>query len=1685
MTATNSAPTVALDRWRNDLIDLSRRNPLLHLRPTKSSYLVISHPAPQALFERLAAGKGWSFWLPPAEEDDEAEPVPKAAGLERIEPRAHELVCADLGRRELLRVLTNLYRRALTDYQERGLHILHVACGVLEWRDDDGETFRSPLVLVPVQLTRKSLQEPFTLTPTEDDPVLNPALVTRLVQDFDFHLPAFPGEEDDKTLTSYLAEVQAAIAGLPGWRVDAAALLTLFSFFKGVMYRDLLDNAERALAHPVVRALAGGQADGLADGDVPDEQELDEVQPPEKAFHILDADGSQRLCLEAAARGRSLVLQGPPGTGKSQTIANLIADCLARGKSVLFVSEKMAALEVVYQRLRAVGLGDFCLELHSHKANKREVVAELRRCLELPRLPGPEGSAADEDRLRQLRERLSSYVEALHRPREPLHQSVWWALGELARCHALPGLPLRLAEGTEMNGAWLEDARQALQRVQHLWHVRADADFPWRGFKLERYNLQLRDEVIGLIDKTRGRLERLASVAREYGKQLGADGPVPWLLRAGDLLEATPRPAAAWLTAADPPQLAADLDRCAQDYRERARTREPLTARYGPGVWQLPDGTAAQLAETWQQIQPLLAHGDDKGAGFLKLQQLLRGWAADTQRRVPGWLSEVHVLEKWLGVTLPQGAAAGRPLEKSDPPVAHLRRLLRLGNLCQTDTPPQRAWTVDPAALEQARGLVAQVRPALAEYRQGRAALLERYKESFLEDLDLERLGDAYSGRYLSFFRIFSMQYRRDRRAILRRTLNRALPPTVAEDVLKARDLLRLKQRLEKEGASWPSVLGHYENGLATDLDAAERATRAAAEAVDLARQLECEEMPARLADALSARAPAPEKARAAARRLHDSLAAWGQLTQELKSVLPLEVFPGAGLPLEEVALSALLAYARELQGPLNRFAALADPVLSKTAAPPPDTAALLADLQDAEKQRALEAAQETEAARWRERLGPGFQGVSTDWEALKRSLNWVQRLRGLFAEQQAGSLPENVRRIAVGETSPPSSRELRAAREQASHALHSLEIRFDAPGPLWNGKKVAELAPEEQQRWLQVLRERVGQLADWSDWRSLHRRFEHLGLSAYWEDLQKADVPAGQLPDVFLKSALGSWVESVLQQDATLASFRRPEHEAALAEFREQDRKLIRATAAKVTRQAEARRPQTADAAANPEVALLQREAHKKTRHLPIRRLFEEIPTLLLQLKPCLLMSPLSVSQFLPPDRITFDLVVFDEASQITPEDAVGAIYRGRQAVIVGDDKQLPPTPFFQQNALDDEDETEEEAPAVFESILDACLGAGLRAQLLRWHYRSRNEGLIAYSNRHFYDSKLVTFPAASAAGGVEFRHVADGVYDRGGRRDNRREATVVADLVLEHVRAHGDKKTLGVIAFSQAQMTAIADEVERRLRKDPALEPFFKHDRLEGFFVKNLETVQGDERDVILLSVGYGPDAAGRLTMHFGPLNREGGQRRLNVAVTRARERLVVITSLRAADIDVAASKAEGVAHLRAYLDYAERGPAALQEGSTPDKGEELPALERDVLTEVQRLGYTAAAQIGCSDYRLDLGVTGDGAAGRFLLGVECDGPAYHAAATARDRDRLRPEVLAQLGWRLHRIWAPAWVNRREEEVERLRQALAASRQSAPATAAPPPAVPPSRPAPVPSAAPPVSNREAKEMRKAKKKR
>jgi very-short-patch-repair endonuclease len=528
-------------------------------------------------------------------------------------------------------------------------------------------------------------------------------------------------------------------------------------------------------------------------------------------------------------------------------------------------------------------------------------------------------------------------------------------------------------------------------------------------------------------------------------------------------------------------------------------------------------------------------------------------------------------------------------------------------------------------------------------------------------------------------------------------------------------------------------------------------------------------------------------------------------------------------------------------------------------------------------------------------------------------------------------------------------------------------------------------------------------------------------------------------------KALLTAWVAAARDAEPVLRDFDGTNHHRTVERFKEADKAHLELAQAHVVGSLETKLPRRGESfASTSEPGILIREKEKKRGHKALRKLIAEIPNLLTRLKPCLLMSPLSVAQYLPAKGRRFDLVVFDEASQIGPHDAIGAVARGDQVVIVGDSKQLPPTAFFQRGA-DDEALPTEDAVEDLESVLDQARAAGMPEQMLGWHYRSAHQDLIRFSNERYYDDRLHVFPAARGRVedlGVKFHHVAGGVYDTGKTRQNRKEAEAIVAELVKAMRAHAPaERTFGVVAFSMAQAELVDELLEEAAGKHPEIAAHFNddHPRHERVFVKNLENVQGDERDEVLFSIGYGPDERGSMAMQFGPLNREGGERRLNVAVTRARKQLRVFASFTYDKIDTNRTKAVGAHHLKAFLRFAaDRTQDAAMAGGGEPSGDFDSDFERDVFDALRSLGHRVETQVGCGGYRIDLAVVHPEHPGVYALGVECDGAAYHSGATARDRDRLRQEVLEGLGWRLHRVWSTDWVYNRAQELERLEAAI-----------------------------------------------
>ena len=574
---------------------------------------------------------------------------------------------------------------------------------------------------------------------------------------------------------------------------------------------------------------------------------------------------------------------------------------------------------------------------------------------------------------------------------------------------------------------------------------------------------------------------------------------------------------------------------------------------------------------------------------------------------------------------------------------------------------------------------------------------------------------------------------------------------------------------------------------------------------------------------------------------------------------------------------------------------------------------------------------------------------------------------------------------------------------------------------------------------WLQARSNQTNLLFRWVNFNNLLDRGKNIALDEFIEKAFESKISPSVWENVYDRRFYLLLSDHIIQSIPILSKFQGLTHEALIKRFRQIDRELIEQAGLEIREKLFKTRPETPWVqAGSAETIILKKELNKKRRIKPLRILFSEIPNLILNLKPCLMMSPHTVCQLLDPEVYEFDIAIFDEASQIPPEYAVSTITRAKQVIIAGDRHQLPPTRFFQTLGSDDYDDENYEIED-FESILNACDAINLPSKMLLWHYRSEDESLIAFSNLHFYDNKLLTFPNSKNDNGnvgLEFVFVKDGIYRRGkGGRDNPIEARKVAELVLESLQKNQDL-SVGVVAFSQSQRQRIEQEIEQIQREKPYLNALFDYNKTEHVFIKNLETVQGDERDIIIFSIGYGKDELGNLSMNFGPLNRQGGERRLNVAVTRARKAVKLVSSFEPEDIDLSRTQSNGVKLLKSYMKAARDGINSIYNDVGPSFTAEFASpFEESVYNSLTKRGLRLQKQVGVSNYRIDFGVIDPDKPGRYILGIECDGATYHSSPTARDRDRLRQQLLEEkFGWTIHRIWSRDWFDNPNQEIVKI---------------------------------------------------
>ncbi len=1250
----------------------------------------------------------------------------------------------DLPEDKLRHNLLRIYQKASSIFEEQGYNTLFISLGSVQWFEskDSDIPFIAPILLVPVELKRQSVHHGFRLIPFDEDPILNPALLYKLETEYNIQLSPLPEDFQGFNLQDLFKELTEALSFDPRWRVRNDIYLSLFSFTKFIMYKDIVAHEDAFLTHPIVKAICGDTAniDFTSDRLGPDTR-LDEVLDPRSTHYVLEADSSQQEAILAVQEGCNLVLEGPPGTGKSQTITNMIAESLATGKTVLFVSQKMAALEVVKGRLEDVGFGDFCLELHSHKASKKQVISSLGSVLELERRQRP----IDETyytNLRETRSTLNLYAKVLHEPFGNLGISPFIAIGTVADLETkrTPEIKTLFRNLDRVSMSEYSRVQEKLQSLADRYAVvRPLRQHPWYGTDIRNLTYQMTMQVQTELETTLQRLRNTASLGIELDRLLG-------------LSQAT-------------------------TFKELTRSLEIASLILSsPGI-------------------------------------------------VPRQVKEVD-------------------------------------------------WTVEKGKLDSVIQLG-------TRYTQEREAVLKVFNPE-ITGTNLDRFISRLSYYAQRPFRFLSREYRALRKEVKQHMRNPRM--------FNPHDIL-------------PSL---KEVGVLKGL-----------------------EMQVGMADAYG-------------------LWAFDQWWK--------------GKDSDWTTLHSFMQWMSKFQRHY-REGRMGESTLALAM----DNASHSKDIGQAMDRQKAE-----------------FLGFGNDWEKLKSTISINEDL--LFDGKMTTIPISQVEGKLIGMIG----------------AMNRLD---------------------EHARFQEILSELK------SSW-----------VSDFLEPAIASNLSREQFVPAFKLQFLRCWMDLVFIELPELKKLDRTSHDQIVSMFRRLDKGQTEISQRDVMNTMCQRLPDMNwNASKGSELAILKREVLKKKRHLPIRVLLSKIPGVLRTLKPCMLMSPLSVAQFLDPEGLRFDLVIFDEASQIPIEDALGAIIRGSQVVVVGDTRQLPPTTFFQAEVMTDEDEPEDDEVVDLESILDECssIFPFNNKKMLRWHYRSRDETLIAFSNYQFYENRLYTFPSPyydKREIGIELVHLPNAVYDRGKSRTNIIEAKAVAHAVIDHFRAHPDM-SLGVGAFNLQQQEAILDAVDELAYQNPDIEPLLNPNRHEHFFVKNLETIQGDERDVILISVGYGRDPTGKMTLNFGPLNKVGGERRLNVLVTRARYKVKIFSSISGDDIDPSKTSSIGAIMLKHYLDYVKAGSStSALVGKGIVGGESESPFEAAVARTLEMRGFEIEKQVGVSGYRIDLGVKDKGRPGRYVLGIECDGAQYHSSRTARDRDRLRQEVLEGLGWTIHRVWSTDWFRDPVKEIERI---------------------------------------------------
>jgi transcription elongation GreA/GreB family factor len=1657
----------SLRQLRLRLLDLTARNRLLNFKPSVGKSIQIVNVYTNAVWDRAVDGQTLTIIPVPDPKKDEyvivenrrQKPEPREyAKTLGINP-SYELrsspgnmpATGTEGKKlqalyypeDLSRVCRKVFNHAKTAIEETGSNMLYLVFGFLEFYEDDAsdKPLLAPLISVPVLMKEGSTdnqtgQKRYELTFTNEEITDNLSLLEKLKQQFNIHLPEF-GENDSPD--DYFETIEDLIRLKDRWQIRRQVVLSMLSFAKMVLVNDLDpgrwptgDKGNSLTTHPLVKGVFIGLEEDRTDSDG---QEFDVDEHPDNNLPLIyDADAYQHRALIDALAGKNMVINGPPGTGKSQTITNLISSGLQRGMKVLFISEKLAALQVVKSRLEMAGLGKFVLELHSNKTNKKRFLEELEDRMK-SKFPEPHDLPVKLQAFEQRRLELKRYADTLNsiignELELTVHQILWAAEKNRQSCgdeaKALEDITVAKAPGIRAIDldARLNAIRSLAKHYDEI--IEYSPQHPWYGFfpvtvkpgddlSVQQY---LRDLISATEEVERCSLNLDTSLpeqvsvsgskqARRLCDQVSKILPFP----AGILYDLLPK----LFYPGDP------------DGRESYRVIQELKK-------QIEDVTtlSGKIEGKLRSQSIVNEHSLDEVQGAVKLlgRYRLASTPIVTQRNLLEQITSatrtiearIHFIEDCAKIT-------GLPLTGTDDNLKQIGALVSIGG---DALPELLGYRHAQLALPSAKESIQEARRTATEIAAQTASLNQAFYvddrpdgATLSKSIQTLRQGDAW-------YRIFQREWRQAKKFY--RGLARSKEKVSADKRLGDLESMAhfYKQRDQfNNSQDYKETFGLLFKGEATDFDKLERLQTWYAKSVsamfELAIPPECFDLTTISPYTLA--------------QLHK---ANGECQEHLAELIPASNYFASLITQHNITASqsltervhALTLAATEVAGAIDTVSKYIgdDGIPADTGTYVKDKLALDAAL------ASIDANTQASAL-----FGRHFAAMQTPLPPIVETFQWGVQVA-------SGGLPVAVALRVLKADAEEYLPRLRCALKELAGAwdhVHAFAERMTTLGAFEWSQWHSTITHEEDETPL-AIRERaehaltaMDELLPWTQYNNARSMLNQFDASVFTDRLERGAIPSEKIEFGFLYRLYASIAQSIFRSRPELASFSTTKHNQIREEFGKLDKEIIKLRgkecAAKIAKNTQLA-PGTRGSHMHDytECELLYKLIPQQRPRVPIRQILKRAGKSVLALKPCLMMGPMAVAQYLEPGVMQFDLVVIDEASQLTPEEAIGAMGRTKQIVVVGDPKQLPPTNFFNRLSTTDDGDLDEDSAlstiAGQESILDVCRSL-MPERMLQLHYRSRHESLIAFSNAKFYDGKLVVFPSPyprSRSLGLQYHHIKSGVYQN---KQNVPEANRVVDAIIEHMRRHaGD--SLGVCTLNMLQRDLIEELLEKRIRAFPECDEYRTKWEAEGwpFFIKNLENVQGDERDVIFISTTFGNAPGANVPrQNFGPISRSTGWRRLNVLFTRARKAVHLYTSMQPEDIVVDQNTPEGTKVLRGYLDYARTGLIAnlMETDREPDSDFEIAVA--DVL---RAKGYSVRPQLGVAGYFIDMVVKHPVRPGEYIAAIECDGASYHSGAAVRDRDRIRQEILEGLGWKgkIWRIWSTDWFRNPSREIQKL---------------------------------------------------